>query len=208
MRVAVVDSGVNPAHPHISGVAGGVSIDATGVVVPGVCLDQLGHGTAVMAAIQEKAAGAAAEYFAVKVFHDSLRTSARCLLRALEWALDEQMDVVNLSLGTTNPAHAVHFAPLVARAVAEGVTLVSALPQYPGCMEGVVGVVLDPDCPRDEYRVVEAGYAASGYPRPAPGIPVERNLQGISFAVANVTGFLIRDWLSAVPAPGPANRPG
>ena len=34
--------------------------------------------------------------------------------------------------------------------------------------------------------------AASGYPRPIPGVPVERNLSGISFAVANVTGFLAR----------------
>ncbi len=33
---------------------------------------------------------------------------------------------------------------------------------------------------------------ASGYPRPAPGIPPERNLKGLSFAVANVTGALAR----------------
>ena len=31
---------------------------------------------------------------------------------------------------------------------------------------------------------------ASGYPRPIPGVPPERNLKGISFAVANVTGLL------------------
>ena len=31
---------------------------------------------------------------------------------------------------------------------------------------------------------------ASGFPRPIPGVPPERNLSGISFAVANVTGFL------------------
>jgi hypothetical protein len=34
--------------------------------------------------------------------------------------------------------------------------------------------------------------SASGYPRPIEGVPVERNLSGISFAVANVTGFLAR----------------
>ena len=31
---------------------------------------------------------------------------------------------------------------------------------------------------------------ASGYPRPIPGVPPERNLKGISFAVANATGIL------------------
>jgi hypothetical protein len=34
--------------------------------------------------------------------------------------------------------------------------------------------------------------AASGYPRPIPGVPPERNISGLSFAVANVTGFLAR----------------
>jgi hypothetical protein len=31
---------------------------------------------------------------------------------------------------------------------------------------------------------------ASGLPRPIPGVPPERNLQGTSFAVANTTGML------------------
>ena len=31
---------------------------------------------------------------------------------------------------------------------------------------------------------------ASGYPRPIAGVPPERNLNGISFAVANATGVL------------------
>jgi hypothetical protein len=35
-------------------------------------------------------------------------------------------------------------------------------------------------------------FLASGFPRPIPGVPPERNLQGVSFAVANVTGFLAR----------------
>ena len=191
MRVAVIDSGVHAGHPHISSVAGGVSIDRTGVLTEGDYSDRLGHGTAVMAAIQERARGAVAEYYAVRVFHDSLRTSARSLLRAIEWALDEKMTVVNLSLGTANPAHAEYFAPLVERAGRIGTTLVSAITQYPGCMAGVVGVAVDESCPADEYRLIAGGYAASGYPRPAPGIPLSRNLQGISFAVANVSGLIV-----------------
>jgi hypothetical protein len=190
VRVAVIDSGVNPRHPHISGIAGGVSI---GLNEPP--LDLLGHGTAVMAAIQEKAGSA--EYFAVRVFHHSLRTSTSCLLRAIEWTIEQRMDVVNLSLGTRNASHAESFAPLVDRAVKAGIALVAAAeadgePHYPGCMDGVFAVNLDPTCPRDEYRVLDGTFLASGYPRPAPGIPEERNLQGISFAVANMTGFVVR----------------
>src|SRR5437870_6787570 len=66
----------------------------------------------------------------------------------------------------------------------------------PGALPGVIAVGLDWDCPRDTYRCTIANseplFFASGYPRSIPGIPVERNLNGISFAVANMTGFAAR----------------
>ena len=197
IRVAVIDSGVHAAHPHIGSVAGGVTIgperDEAGYT------DGIGHGTAVMAAIQEKAPDA--EYFAVRVFCDSLRTTVEVLLRAIEWSLANRMDVINLSLGTTNPAHQQRFTPLIARAREAGVTLVSArdadgVPALPGNLPGVIGVELDWDCSRETYYCKAAPeglvLVASGYPRSAPGVPPPRNLHGISFAVANATGFVIR----------------
>jgi hypothetical protein len=68
----------------------------------------------------------------------------------------------------------------------------------PGSLPNVVGVAMDASCDRNEIvatfddaaRTLEV--AASGYPRPIPSVPVERNLSGISFAVANATGFLAR----------------
>jgi hypothetical protein len=55
-------------------------------------------------------------------------------------------------------------------------------------------VQLDPGCPRHEYRAIDAGgsivFRASGFPREIPGVHPERNLNGISFAVANMTGFV------------------
>jgi subtilisin family serine protease len=191
VRVAVIDSGVNPRHPHISRIAGGVSIGSNAEIEEGTFLDVMGHGTAVMAAIQDKAP--AAEYFAVKVFHTALRTSSLCLLRAMEWAIENRMDVVNLSLGTPNSGRAEEFRSLAAR----GPALVAARDAdgsacYPGCLPEVFGVALDPECPRDLYRVADGVYYASGFPRPIPGVSPARNLQGISFAVANMTGFIAR----------------
>jgi hypothetical protein len=43
--------------------------------------------------------------------------------------------------------------------------------------------------PPASYNIV---FFASGYPRPAPGIPRTRTVHGISFAVANMTAFLVR----------------
>jgi len=190
VRVAVIDSGVHIGHPHIGPIAGGTSIGREGSFV-----DQLGHGTAVMAAIQEKAPDA--EYFAVKVFHEALRTTTDSLLRAIEWSLENRMDVINLSLGTLKGDRADEFAALVDRGVERGALLVSAREAngalcYPGCLPGVIGVSLDAECERDRYCVDSTGWYASGYPRPVPGVSRERNLNGISFAVANMTGFVAR----------------
>ncbi len=198
MRVAVIDSGVHAGHPHIGAIAGGISIASDGTLEAGYA-DRLGHGTAVMAAIQEKAP--AAEYFAVRVFHGALRTSPLALYRAIEWCAAQGMELVNLSLGTSNASHADGFRKAVEIAFAAGIVLVSPLeiegtPCFPGCLEGVLGVSLEARCPRERVGVRtaagRAGFVASGYPRPAPGIPVERNLQGISFAAANLSGIAAR----------------
>ena len=53
-RVAVVDSGVHAAHPHVQGVSAGIGIDGEGREHADF-VDRLGHGTAVAAAIREKA---------------------------------------------------------------------------------------------------------------------------------------------------------
>jgi subtilisin family serine protease len=193
VRVAVIDSGVHAVHPHIGRIAGGVTIGPEGDDPSFV--DVIGHGTAVMAAIQEKAPDA--EYFAVRVFHSSLRTTVDILLRAIEWSIENRMDVINLSLGTTNQAHRERFERAVARTGERGAILVSAreaegVAALPGSLPGVIGVDLDWDCPREGFYCTPGAVCASGYPRPAPGVPLRRNLHGISFAVANVTGFVVR----------------
>jgi subtilisin family serine protease len=192
VKIAVIDSGVSAPHPHIGTVCGGIAIGETGETTD--YADRIGHGTAVMAAIMEKAS--TAEYFAVRVFQSSLRTRIEFLLRAIEWSLEQRVDLINLSLGTSNPAHAEKFAPLIARVAEAGAVLISAASALPGSMPGVIAVSEDRDCPRDQYRCVRTAeglqFTTSGYPRPIPGVPPERNLNGISFAVANMTGFAAR----------------
>lgn len=198
VRVAVIDSGVNPRHPHIHSIAGGISIEGESETECDY-LDFLGHGTAVMAAIQEKAPEA--EYFAVKLFQTSLSARAACLLKAIDWSIERRVDIINLSLATSNPGHTPALKRIVERALECGIVLVSAherngQPSLPGSLRGVMGVRLDWSCARNSYRVEETDdgpvFYASGYPRPLPGVPLERNLYGISFAVANMTGFIAR----------------
>jgi len=53
-------------------------------------------------------------------------------------------------------------------------------------------VTSDPQLEREEMIVGQSGITAAPYPRPIPGVPKERNLSGVSFAVANATGMLAR----------------
>lgn len=203
ITVAVIDSGVHPAHDHIAAdrLGSGVMVLSDGAIIEGdgVWLDQLGHGTAVTAAIQEKAPDAFC--LPVRVFRESLKTSAAALVAAMRWSIARQVDVINLSLGSVNEAHRPVFAAVVEEAVAVGIVVVAAreadgAPCYPGALEHVIGVELDWDCPRTGYGVRRSGATlvsrASGYPRPIVGVPARRNLYGISFAVAQMSGFVAR----------------
>jgi subtilisin family serine protease len=207
VRVAVIDSGVNETHPHVGGVAGGLAIDEDGRLHADY-VDRLGHGTAVTAAIKEKAPEA--ELYAVKVFDRTLATRMTTLVAAIDWAAREGMHLANLSLGTSRPEHEAILQRAVERALARGLTIVAARDDdgvrwLPGSLPGVIPVQLDWTCPRDSYRVVRTHgatvFRASGFARPIDGVPPERNLNGISFAVANITGVIARERQSMPDAP-------
>jgi subtilisin family serine protease len=205
VRVAVVDSGIHALHPHVGGVEQGVAVRDDGSLDDDF-IDWLGHGTAVAAAIREKAPDA--HLMAVKVFWRTLSTDASCLAVAIEEASLRGAHVINLSLGTRNTEHAASLQAVVDRARQRGAIVVAALGDggarwLPGSLAGVVPVRLDWNCPRDAYRVIRhdrgRAIAASGYPRDIPGVPRERNLKGISFAVANASGFVARAFEASPP---------
>ncbi|HEX4469653.1 MAG TPA: S8 family serine peptidase [Gemmatimonadaceae bacterium] len=195
IRVAVVDSGVHENHPHIGSVIGGVRL---GVHDDDADYgDRLGHGTAVCAAIHEKAPDA--ELLAIKIFDTSLSASSDVLARAIRYAVEQGARLVNLSLGTTNPLHLAELRAAVAAASRAGALVVAARDEnrthwLPGAFAEVFGVSLDWSSPRHQLDMVQQGETlsarASGFPRPIPGVPPHRNVSGISFAVANATGLL------------------
>ena len=197
VTVAVLDSGVHADHPHVGGVQGGISLalddDSHDL------LDRIGHGTAVAAAIREKSP--ATSLLVVKIFHRQLATNADVLARAIRWAADNGAKIINLSLGTANAAHIERLAEAVVHAANCGAVVVSAreangIPCFPGALPNVVGVIADDTIDRNEIetRVEGSGLIvrASPFPRPIPNVPRERNLSGVSFAVANTSGFLAR----------------
>jgi hypothetical protein len=139
-----------------------------------------------------------ADIFAIKVFDRELAATGKALVAACEYALTLPAQIVNLSLGTQNPEHEPALTGVVKRLRESGAIVIAAGEQdgirwLPGSIAGVWAVTLDWSVPRDTCRLDRLGqkgasFRATGFPRPIPGLPPEKNLKGLSFAVANVTG--------------------
>ena len=197
----MIDSGVHASHPHVGGVAGGVGIDEHGATHDDY-VDRLGHGTAVAAAIREKAPDA--DIFAIKVFDRELAATGAALVAACEYALTLPAQIVNLSLGTQNPDHEAGARPTSSKRLRD-----ARRDRDRRGRAGRRSLAARIDCRRvgGDARLVRAARHAAGsidwiangacvprlgFPRPIPGVPPERNLKGLSFAVANVTGIVAK----------------
>src|SRR4029453_3184956 len=166
---------VHRTHPHVGRVAGGIGIDERGATHDDY-VDRLGHGTAVAAAILEKAPDA--DIYAVKVFDRELAATGAALVSACELALTLPARIVNLSLGTQNPEHEAALTAVVQRLRDAGTIVIAAGEQagvrwLPGSIAGVWSVSLDWSVPRDSCWLDRldpngASFRASAFPRPPP----------------------------------------
>ncbi|QEE30296.1 S8 family serine peptidase [Terriglobus albidus] len=201
LRIAVLDSGVNPLHSHVGCLAAGVNLAAEGKVED--TLDLLGYGTSVAALIH--ALAPEATIVPVRIFDKTLSTNLPMLVRALEWCAANSIQIINLSLGTADEDHREPFERAVARIAAAGAVLVApyAIEEkllLPGTLPGVVGVVADTACGDAACTVKQMNskvvFGAQPYPREIPGASPELNLNGVSFSVARVSAYLARVWPS------------
>lgn len=204
-RVVVVDSGIDAGHPALRGqqVQRGPTFGPAGVLAHEENeADLLGHGTAVAATIVRFLTGApAVELVALRVFERSPTCDFAAVVHALRHALALQPAIVNLSLGTTSLRHRRELQVLVAQAAAQRTRLVApasygGLPCDPGSLDGVEGVVGDPNVlPQlPELRPHAGRLVWFASPLPPPAADGVRRLlaRGDSLAVAAVTGCLLR----------------
>lgn len=155
IRIAIVDSGIEASHEDVGDVAGGVHIQI-GKDGETVFLDDhadcAGHGTACAGIIRKKAPDAA--LYSVRIFDASLMADGRALIAAIQWCIDNEMDVVNLSLGTTDVTFKASLQEVCRKAVDAGVILIAAesnegSESYPAVFPEVIGVtggaIYEPD---------------------------------------------------------------
>src|SRR5258706_13991210 len=100
VRIAVVDSGVHAAHPHVGSVAGGVAIDEEGREHDDY-IDRLGHGTAGGGAVKEEAPDA--EGYAAQAFDRPPSPRLSPPVAAIDRPPRNGLHPVNLSPGPAAP---------------------------------------------------------------------------------------------------------
>ena len=145
-RIAIIDSGTDASHSGVGDVAGGVQIqigEKGEVMLSDDYYDCAGHGTACAGIIRKKAPDAA--LYSVRIFDESLMADGRALIAAIQWCIDNEMDVVNLSLGTTDVTFKASLQKVCRKAVDAGVILVVAEnndgnESYPAVFPEVIGV--------------------------------------------------------------------
>jgi subtilisin family serine protease len=161
--------------------------------------DLYGHGTACAAIIRGLAP--ACELYSVRVLGPALTGRGRVFAAGLRWAIDNGMDVVNLSLSTRSRANLETFYELVDEAAFRNVMLVCAVnnvpaPSFPSQFAGVFSVAAYDGRDPERFVVNPAPPVEFG----APGIDLEVAWEnggtivasGNSFAAPHITGLVAR----------------
>lgn len=196
VRVAVIDSGIDASHPRVGSVAGGVAVEVDAPdgdvrLVEGPHPDLFGHGTACAGIIRGIAP--LAELYSVRVLGRRLSGKGAAFAAGLRWAIDNGMQVVNMSLSTPKHDYFGVFHELVDEAYFRGIMLVCAVsnvpaPSYPSQYAAVFSVAahagIDPL--RFDYN---------------PSPPVEFGAPGIEVDVAWASGGSIRATGNSFAAP-------
>jgi subtilisin len=206
VRVAVIDSGIEAGHPAVGGVSGGVAVERdenaeSGVrFVEGAHEDLFGHGTACAGIIRGIAPDC--ELYSIRVLGERLTGKGTVFAAGLRWAVENGMQVVNLSLSTGKPDYFSVFHELADDAYFKSVMLVCAVnnvvgPTYPSQYASVFSVAARPG--NDD----PLGFAYNPSPPVefgAPGIDMEvawrgggrMRVTGNSFAAPHITGIIAR----------------
>src|SRR5262245_15586176 len=201
--IAVIDSAIDQSHPDLKG-AVALAFDAVGTPDRAVGF----HGTAVAGIIRAQGAmaGAApqASVLAVRAFRvrnagEVAETTSWTLLRAIDWAVQNKANVLNLSfVGPEDDALHLALQAATARRViavaAAGNNGPTAAPAFPAAYPEVIAVTAVDAKDRRYEKANRGAYIAVA----APGVDIlapvaggkHSYLSGTSFATAYVSGVV------------------
>jgi subtilisin len=204
ITVAVVDSGIDAAHPAVRAVDRAVALqwDAETEQVTsteGPHDDLFGHGTACAGIIRRAAPDVT--LWSIRVLGSRLTGKGVVFAAGLRWAITQGARVVNLSLSTGREDYFGLFHEIADEAAFAGVVLVCAsnnvpAPTYPAQFSSVISVAAhdgqDPFC-LDANPAPPVDFGAPGIDITVPWLSGATIVStGNSFAAPHVTGLVAR----------------
>ncbi|GHT78745.1 hypothetical protein AGMMS50262_21690 [Bacteroidia bacterium] len=141
ISIGLIDSGINVNHPLITRkncIVNGCKGDYEDFG------DLLGHGTQCAHLIM-KMGGDTPIIYNNKVFDKTLKTSTKNILDALQWCIDNNIKLINLSLSVSDLNYYYEFKSICAEAYKKGIIIVASAdnigrPCLPAYLENVLGV--------------------------------------------------------------------
>lgn len=196
VTVAIIDSGVDGAHAAIGDrLTASYRVDLTQdsavAIADPAATDLVGHGTACAGIIAGIAP--AAEIVSIRVLDADNRGKGRALAAAIGWAIDHDVQVVNMSLSSRSDAMLLALHELADRAYFANTLLVCAannlpVPSYPSLFASVLSVAAHDVAAQDTW-----------FYNPSP--PVEFGAYGVDVDVAWRDGGRIRATGNSFAAP-------
>ncbi|UPT74941.1 MAG: S8 family peptidase [Elusimicrobiota bacterium] len=189
VKVAVIDTGIDSAHPELSGSVDGGYSAITKTENPADYQDDNGHGTHVAGTVAAKKDGKGvvgvapkARLYAVKVLDADGSGNLSDVIDGIVWAAKNKMDVANMSLGAPVDSEAMKRAIRFARG--SGVVVVAAAGNsggsvgFPGAYEDAIAVAAS------DYQDKVASFSSRGPEVDfiAPGVDVLSAKMGGGFA--------------------------
>jgi subtilisin len=203
VRVAVVDSGIENGHPAIGAVSAWCQPERREDGTIALSLephdDVFGHGTACAGII--KALAPDVELISVRVLGPRLSGAATVFTAGLRWAIEQGVDVINLSLGTTLKDYRGVLQELADMAAFRNVLLVTAannmpVPSFPSMQSSVISVAAT--VATDPEELLYNPRPPVDFGAPGVNIPVAwlgggtMTVMGNSYAAPHVAGLAAR----------------
>jgi subtilisin len=200
IKVCVVDSGIEADHPALHGmVRGGVVVESgpEGLIVKEEPHgDLFGHATACAGIIHKLAPEA--ELYSARVLGTNLKGRGDALVAGVEWAVQNGMRIVNLSLSTQKQDHVMKLHGLADEAYFSNVVIVASannMPvySYPWLFSAVISVASHAE--KDPYTFYynpdpPVEFTAPGVDLEFPWVEGSRSVgTGNSFATPHITGI-------------------
>lgn len=201
IRIGIIDTGIDRTHPDLTRrVAGGVNVVGSGSPF----VDRNGHGTHIAGTIAAALNGSGiagiaprASLYAIKAFGADGTGSSADVIEGIEWAIENRMDILNMSFGSAHGSRAERNAITAARKA--GIVMIAASGNsggsvdYPARYADVIAV----GAINIRNRVPAFSSRGRGLNFVEPGVNIlstwpggeYRKLSGTSMASAHLTGI-------------------